>query len=65
MIQINQINKGENMNLVKAETRLKELNKLLDQPNWFEKGTHDLLDERNEIQFKLNSQNINLTIPID
>ena len=62
MIQINKLNKGANMNLVKAETRLKELNKLLDQPNWFEKGTHDLLDERNEIQFKLNSQNINFVL---
>jgi len=50
------------MNLVKAETRLKEIKKLLNNPNWFEKGTHDLLDERNEIEFKLNKQNVNFIL---
>ena len=62
MIQFNKQTKGENMNLVKAETRLKEIKKLLNNPNWFEKGTHDLLDERNEIEFKLNKQNVNFIL---
>ena len=50
------------MNQIKAETRLKELEKLLNNPNWFAKGTHDLLDERNEIEFKLNKQNVNFIL---
>ena len=62
MIQINQLTKGGKMNQIKAETRLKELEKLLNNPNWFAKGTHDLLDERNEIEFKLNKQNVNFIL---
>ena len=42
------------MNIVKNETRLKEINNLLESPDWFKSETHNLLDERNDIQFKLN-----------
>ena len=50
------------MNIVKNETRLKEINNLLESPDWFKSETHNLLDERNDIQFKLNSQNINFIL---
>ena len=62
MFKNNNNNNEVNMNIVKNETRLKEINNLLESPDWFKSETHNLLDERNDIQFKLNSQNINFIL---
>jgi len=51
------------MNITKIENRIEEINSILKPNDWSDiDNTTNLIQERNELEFKINKQNINIRL---